>query len=52
MKNNGYFGEDTRSDDEKEDEVGILGIQFRYVISLQMRKKIYKWKGKINVVRY
>ena len=33
-----------------EDEVGILGIQFQYVISLQMRKKI--WKGKINVVRY
>ena len=44
MKNNRYFGEDTRSEVEIEDEVGILGIQFQYVISLQMRK-IYANKG-------
>ena len=44
MKNYRYFGEDTRNEVEMEDEVGIVGIQFQYVISLQMRK-IYANKG-------
>ena len=40
MKNSRYFGEDARSEVEMEDEVEILGIQFQYAISLQMRKNL------------
>ena len=44
MNNNRYFGENTRSEVEMEDQVGILGIQFQYVMSIQLRK-IYANKG-------